>query len=157
MVRSIPNIIPASWFCRYSQQEYCDPRESANAPRSEKSVSDPRNQGADKPLLKPVGVGSFVRPAASERPALIAESYLLFAPLLELDDLDAGLLTTGFEGVDAPARKWNRPRPISLLPSKVAIPAPRPILEVRPSATPIAVYEPIEFLDYDDEDDSFGS
>ena len=132
-------------------------RESAIAPRSEKSVSDPKNQGADKPLLKPVGVGSFVRPAASERPALIAESYLLFVPLLELDGLDAGLLPTGFEGVDAPASEVEPDAPDFAASPESPISPPRPILEVRPSATPIAVYEPIEFLDYDDEDDSFGS
>lgn len=119
-------------------------------------MSDPRLQGADKPLLKPVGIGLLVRPAASERPALIAESYHPFAPPLELDDLDAGLRTTGFEGVDAPEHE-EPAIPEVAAPVESRIPAPRPILEVRPSAVPIAVYEPIEFLDYDDEDDFFGS
>jgi hypothetical protein len=119
-------------------------------------VSDPRPQGTDKPLLKPVGVSSFVRPAPCERPALTIESFLLFAPPVELDGLDTGLCTTGFDGVDVPAPEIEPASPPTAAPIEINIPE-RPILEVRPSATPIAVYEPIQFLDYEDEEeDSFG-
>jgi hypothetical protein len=120
-------------------------------------LSDPRSQGADKPLLKPVGVGSLVRTAASERPALKTESFLLFAPFLDLEDLDAGLCTTGFDAAEIPAQVVEPPAPEPAAPIEVAIPVSRPILEVRPTTTPIAVYEPIEFLEYDDEDDSFAA
>ena len=41
-------------------------------------------------------------------------------------------------------------------PEKIAAPVIKPILEVRPLAAPITVYEPMEFIDYDDDDDTFG-
>ena len=70
--------------------------------------------------------------------------------------LNAGLCTTGFNGVDAPAAEIEPAIPHLPLRSR-SIFTERPILEVRPSATPIAVYEPIQFLDYEDEEeDSFG-
>jgi hypothetical protein len=118
-----------------------------------KTLSDPRSQGADKPLLKPVGVGSFVRTAASERPALKAESFLLFAPFLDVEDLDAGLCTTGFDSVEVPVLEQAVPEPAA--PTEIAVPSPKPILEVRPATAPIAVNEPMQFLDYDEEEDSF--
>ncbi len=39
---------------------------------------------------------------------------------------------------------------------RMIAPIIRPILEVRPLVAPITVYEPMEFIDYDDEDDTFG-
>ena len=76
---------------------------------------------------------------------------------MAVEGLDAGLRTTGFEDADAAIPVSEPPVPEAADPVKVAIPALKPILQVRPTSVPIAVYEPIQFLDYDDEDDSFGS
>ena len=107
--------------------------------------------GNDKPLAKPVAAAPFIRPVASVRPALSTEDFLPFAPVLASGELDSGLSTTGFEGVEqSPLVALSVPEPVLKI-----VPVERPILEVKPSAAPIAVYEPMEFLDYEDEDDSF--
>jgi hypothetical protein len=107
--------------------------------------------GNDKPLAKPVAAALFIRPVASVRPALSTEDFLPFAPVLASGELDSGLSTTGFEGVEpSPLVAVSVPEPVV----KIG-PVERPILEVKPSAAPIAVYEPMQFLDYEDDDDSF--
>ena len=116
-------------------------------------MSDPSAKG--RPLAKPAAAESFVCAAASVRPALNIESFEFFDPSFALNELDASLTTTGFEGFDRPASPASaifEPPAAPIL----TIPVVRPMLEVKPPLTPIAVYEPMEFLDYDDEDDSFG-
>jgi hypothetical protein len=107
--------------------------------------------GSDQPPAKPIAAASFIHPAAGARPALRSESYISFRPAVALEDFGTDLRTTGFERVDeSPGIAQH------VAPEKIAAPVIKPILEVRPSAAPITVYEPMEFIDYDDDDDTFG-
>ena len=106
--------------------------------------------GNDQPLAKPIAATSLIQPASGVRPALRSESYVSFGPVAALDDFGTGLWTTGFEGVDEGSRIAQH-----VAPEKIA-PIIKPLLEVRPLAAPITVYEPMEFIDYDDDDDTFG-
>ena len=107
--------------------------------------------GSDQPLAKPIAAASLIQPAAGVRPALRSESYISFSPAVALDDFGTGLRTTGFEGVDESSRIAQH-----VAPEKIAAQVIKPILEVRPLAANITVYEPMEFIDYDDDDDTFG-
>jgi hypothetical protein len=115
---------------------------------------------SEKPPQGAIEAGLFIRPAGGARPAAAVENFVAFAPVLALDDLNTALETTGFDGVDAgttPPTEFSRTT--SEVPTPAVVIAPpmeRPIVEVRPSAAPMAVYESIQFLDYDDEEqDSF--
>ncbi|HYP07627.1 MAG TPA: hypothetical protein VER03_15445 [Bryobacteraceae bacterium] len=132
-------------------------------------MSDPRQQGrvrltaaepgaAERPVQKPVAAKMFVRPAAGLRPQLATESFLDFTPNLALEGLEAVLNTTGFEDVeDAPVRPLiNAAAPVEVVPpvTFAAPPVAKPAIELKPPSTPIAVYEPIEFLDYEDDEEA---
>jgi hypothetical protein len=133
-------------------------------------VSDPRQQGKvrlataapgafERPVQKPIAAASFVLPAQGSRVAPVPELFLPFAPGFVFDELEAVLNTTGFEGfADIPSTPLIAGSP-DVSPTPATSPGEpvqfniKPVLEVKPPAKPIAVYETIEFLDYDDEED----
>lgn len=111
--------------------------------------------GNDKPLAKAVAVLSFVRSAAGARPAITTEPFLPFGPLPSVEDFDSGLRTTGFEGFEDTRSAASEAASENMEPAApitIAVPVSKPVLEVKPPAAPIAVYEPMEFIDYDDDD-----
>src|SRR5687768_991686 len=113
----------------------------------------------EKPVQKPVAATLIVRPVKGGRAEIATEAFLLFAPGLALEELEAVLRTSGFEENDAtPLLSPVKPAEAQTVAApEPAAPIVKPVLEVKAPVTPIAVYETIEFLDYDDEEDEFGS
>ena len=116
--------------------------------------------GGDKPLAKPIAAGLIVQPAASVRPGLITEQFLDFPSTLALDELTSRLRVTGFESFEEEYEQKVEETaavPDTPAPSPITLSIQRPVLEVKPATATAAVYEPMEFLDYDDEEDTYGS
>ena len=113
--------------------------------------------GGDKPLAKPIAAGLIVQPVASVRPGLVAEQFLDFPSTLALDDLISGLRVAGFEGFEDNDQEIDQPLaiPETPAPAPITLSIQRPILEVKPATATAVVYEPMEFLDYEDEEDTY--
>ena len=135
---------------------------------SERTVSDSRTisrvrlttaerGGGDKPLAKPIAAGLIVQPVPSVRPGLAAEQFLDFPSTLALDDLISGLRIAGFEGFEDNDQEIDQPLaiPETPAPAPMTLSIQRPILEVKPATATAVVYEPMEFLDYEDEEDTY--
>jgi hypothetical protein len=127
-------------------------------PRGTVRLTAVEQGGTDRPIEKPLPANLFVRPAAGAHISPETEAFLAFEPAVAYDDLKFVLRTTGFEGVEGlEAVEFEAAAPVPAAPIVIAPPVARPVLEVKPTSVPIAVYEPMEFLDFDDEEDGVHS